>query len=97
MQHSCDNSDLQFNIYDYESRGRSMGFFVLKCLLGNSEQVLFENIDENRAKKITRSLVEQHAEMLLSENPKLSEKSALEKAESLFKVTDKLTPNKRRF
>lgn len=72
-----------------------MGFFVLKCFL-NSEQILFENIDEVRANKIVRNLVEQHAEMLLSEDPKLSETSALKKAELLFKVTDKLTPNKRR-
>ena len=73
-----------------------MGFFVLKYFL-NSEQILFENIDEVRAKKIARNLVEQHAEMLLSQNPDLSERSALEKAELLFKVTDKLTPNKRRY
>lgn len=72
-----------------------MGFFVLKCFL-NSEQILFENIDEVRANKIARNLVEQHAEMLLSEDPKLSETSALKKAELLFKVTDTLTPNKRR-
>ena len=59
--------------------------------------IIFESMDEDRAKKIARNLVEQHAEMLLSQNPDLSEKSALEKAELLFKVTDKLTQNKRRY
>lgn len=65
-----------------------MSFLILKCL-ADSEQILFEENLENRAKNIVKSLVEGHAEMMLSQNAKLSEDHALSISESIFKVVEK--------
>jgi hypothetical protein len=65
-----------------------VSFLILKCL-ADSEQILFEENLEDRAKRILRTLVEGHAEMMLSQNTKLSEDSALSAAESIFKIVEK--------
>lgn len=65
-----------------------MSFLILKCL-ADSEQILFEENLEDRAKNIVKSLVEGHAEMMLSQNAKLSEDYALSISESIFKVVEK--------
>lgn len=65
-----------------------MSFLILKCL-DNSQQILFEENLEDRAKNIVRNLVEGHAEMMLAQNAKLSEDSALSTSETIFKVVEK--------
>lgn len=72
-----------------------MGFFVIKCL-ADSEQVLFKNINEERAKQIVKTLVEEHAEVMLLQNSSLSEQSALAKSELIFKIVYNFKSNKRR-
>lgn len=65
-----------------------MGFAILKCL-SDSQQILFDNILEDRARAIVKNLVEAHAEMMLSQNSQLSQDVALATSESIFRIVER--------
>lgn len=65
-----------------------MGFAILKCL-SDSQQILFDNILEDRARTIVKNLVEAHAEMMLSQNSQLSQDVALATSESIFRIVER--------